>query len=229
MSVVTININGVEKSLKENDVIVYMNEGEASLLFDALSYAGYTWCNGERLNKNRCYVPKNGKGYCIDHYGLSHGDVEWFKEEGDEDFNIMYFDKLFTPINVEITVDELYNVIKEVVLSNGMDIIQLDECFNSSEIEYVLENNTPQSLVEKYNTWKKSKEVKETTKVTIKVGDVFECGGFDTYVVVNYNEDEKYYNILWTTGELSDLEWTKEEILQDKFLGHKDLSTLFTF
>jgi len=102
-----------------------------------------------------------------------------------------------------------------------MTLSETLSCFSENGYD-VLEANTPESLVEKYNAWIKSKE-------EIKVGDIFEFTSYnekDQYIIiyVDYGSTPEY-TVLWDDGSIG--HWGKVAILEDKKVGHKDLLNLF--
>lgn len=226
--IVTIEINGIKKELKQSDVIACKSEEEAQTLFKALECSKFTWCTGNDLVGSDSYMNhdrEEGRGYCIDKNGLSHSNINWFKnnfdyENNDKSYNVMYFDELFTP---QLTIDELWKVIKEIFTEDGMEFDEMLDCFGKHYYDEIIENNTPQSLVLKYNTWKKSEE-----DVKIEVGDIFEYSD-------NEEENKEKYIILSIDGEECNVMWEdftksnydKDFVLEDKKVGHKDITDLF--
>lgn len=212
--IVTIEIKGIKKELKASDVIICTTEAESQQLFEALLEKNFKWCNGTKLDKNGTYFRSDGTGYNFEASGLSWNSRSYFERRNGE-HNILYFNEIFPH---EVTVEDLYHVLKEIMTEDGMYMEELIDCFGCYMFDKIITNNTPQSLVSKYQTWKESKENK------IEVGDIFEYSDNDgenkeKYIVLSFDGDK--YTVIWE--DFTQSKYGKDFILEDKRVGHKTI------
>lgn len=202
-----IKIDGREIELQEGVRVHCNTEEKANKLLLALHNEGVSWFMHESLLSDNKYAKYESNTYYKNEKDrLLMGSIHDYDE-----YNIT-FDEL---INPKVDADELYEVIKKILLTGKetLDSSEVKEIFGSLYLTDIVSTHTANQLITKYNTWKDKQD-------KIEIGDVYQ-GLTSKFIITRYNEDSEEYVCLYENLNTFYLSENAIRELCTK-IGHKD-------